>query len=234
MHCALCLLLFLAIAALCSSPTVSAASHATSSIPLNIRTVNDKTLHYFNISRPEGVREFCIYLFDGYDASTPSPLAIYYHGFGGGYVQGLQLNMTDAADRQQYILALPHGTPSTESQAIGWNGGRCCLFPNGSQPEVDDVAFTAAMLKTIQQAFNVDAERVYAMGWSNGGYMTERLGCEAPQLFAGIAADASAVIIGDNNRTGLQLCDRHYRNASLNYLHFHGLNDPTVPWSVSI
>ena len=227
-------LLLLAVLTLSWSCTVGAALLPSSPLAANIRIVNNKTLHYFNLSRPEGEREFYVYLYDGYTASSPSPLAVYYHGFGGGYQQGLQLNMTDAADRQQYILALPHGTPSTESGSIGWNGGRCCLFPNGSQPEVDDVAFTAAMLKLIQQSFSVDAERVYAMGWSNGGFMSERLGCEAAPLFAGIAADASAVIIGENNRTGLQLCDRHFRNNSINYLHYHGLNDPVVPWSAPL
>jgi poly(3-hydroxybutyrate) depolymerase len=60
--------------------------------------------------------------------------------------------------------------------------------------------------------------------------MSERLGCEAADLFAGVAADASAVIIGETNFTGLALCDRHFGNRSLNYIHYSGLDDPIVPW----
>jgi poly(3-hydroxybutyrate) depolymerase len=93
-------------------------------------SVQAGSLHYFNLTRPEGVREFYVYLFTGYTSGIAAPVAIYYHGFGGGYVQGLQLNMTEAADRHGYILVFPQGTPSTEGQAIGWNGGRCCVGCN--------------------------------------------------------------------------------------------------------
>ena len=210
------------------SPSLPSLSHRVVSYP----GLRAGSLQQFNLSRSEGLRTFYVYTFDSYSPATPAPVAWYFHGFGGGFQQGLQLNMTAAADRHGYLLVLPQGTPSTEGPgSIGWNGGRCCLFPpNGSTP-VDDVGFTRDMVKLVSSSYTVDPRRLYAMGWSNGGYMSERLGCEAPDLFAGVAADASAVIIGDNNMTGLALCDRQFANRSLNYLHYSGLNDPTVPWT---
>jgi polyhydroxybutyrate depolymerase len=103
-------------------------------------------------------------------------------------------------------------------------------FPNGSS-SVDDVGFTRQMVKMVSSVFTVDPQRIYSMGWSNGGYMSERLGCEAADILAGVAADASAVIIGDTNITGLALCDRLFGNHSLNYIHYTGLIDSTVAWT---
>ena len=61
--------------------------------------------------------------------------------------------------------------------------------------------------------------------------MSERLGCEAADILAGVAADASAVIIGETNMTGLALCDSLFGNHSLDYIHYSGLADATVAWT---
>ena len=44
----------------------------------------------------------------------------------------------------------------------------------------DDVAFTSAMIADIDTNadYNIDLDRVYATGFSNGGYMSYRLACD--------------------------------------------------------
>lgn len=195
-------------------------------------------LNYFNLSRPEGTREFYLYVPSTYTATAPTsyPLALYFHGYGtgpplqNGYHQGIYLNMTADAEKAGYLIAFPNGTPSQQG-FLSWNAGRCCKSFNATMPYVDDVAFTRAMVKLIEASVRVDSTRRYAMGWSNGGMMSERLACEASELFAGIAADASAVVLGDNVDEGAKLCDAAFRNGSFNYFYLKGTADPTLPWT---
>jgi polyhydroxybutyrate depolymerase len=64
-----------------------------------------------------------------------------------------------------------------------WNAGACC-----GNPAVDDVGFVAAVVKRVLAAEpRADPERVYLVGYSNGGRMAYRIACQAPKLFAAYA-----------------------------------------------
>jgi len=139
------------------------------------------------------------------------------------------LNMTVDAERAGYLMIFGQGTPGPAG--LAWEAGICCVY--NASTIVDDVAYTRDALKIAQSMVNVDPQRVYTMGWSNGGYMSERLACQAPELFAGVAADASAVGIRPGGREGLASCDRSFGEHRLNYLHFHGTADPSVSWTGS-
>jgi len=98
---------------------------------------------------------------------------------------------------------------------------------------VDDVMFTRTMVRMIEEAANIDPTRRYAMGWSNGGMMSERLACEASDLFAGIVADASSVVIGSDAASGQDLCDASFGTAALNLFYLKGTADAAVTWTGS-
>ena len=40
----------------------------------------------------------------------------------------------------------------------------------------------------ITESYNVDTQRIYAIGIGNGGFMALKVACELPQLFAAIAS----------------------------------------------
>jgi len=204
----------------------------------SIGAVKPGALNYFNFTRPEGLREFYLYVPTTYNPANAYPLAIYFHGYGtgpvlqNGYHQGIYLNMTVDAENAGYLIAFPNGTPSGEG-FLSWDAGRCCKRYNATMMRVDDVIFTRRMLAIIQDNANVDPRRRYAMGWSNGGFMSERLACEAHELFAGIVADASSVVIGADAATGQDMCDSSFGSASLNFFYLKGTNDAAVPWTGS-
>jgi polyhydroxybutyrate depolymerase len=60
-------------------------------------------------------------------------------------------------------------------------------------PLMDDVAFMDAVLDLLAHEYAVDASRIYASGFSNGGGMTSRLALERYDRFAAIAAAAGAL-----------------------------------------
>lgn len=182
-----------------------------------------------NFSRPEGERLFYYYVPSTYTPTKPLPFIIYFHGYGGNWSQGVIFNQTADAEANGYILGLAQGTPSAEVRhSLGWNAGTCCLF-NTTIP-VDDVTYARLIVKLASEQVAIASDRVYAMGWSNGGYMTERLGCEAWDIFAGVAPDASSIVIGTGYEDGLSRCDASFKGGHIDYIHFHGTMDLTVPW----
>ena len=180
-------------------------------------------------SRPEGQRFFYFYVPSSYIPSQPLPLVMYLHGYGGNWTQGVQFNQTVDAESNNYIIVFGAGSPSEEGVHVqAWNGGTCCTF-NTTIP-VDDVAYARQVVALTKKLVSVADGRVYAMGWSNGGYMTERLGCEAWDTFNGVAPDASAVVIGTGYEDGLSKCDAAFAGGHIDYIHFHGTLDHVVPW----
>lgn len=49
------------------------------------------------------------------------------------------------------------------------------------------MAFAGDVVDAVAQEHPVDRARVYASGWSGGGFMAHRLGCDAADRFAAIA-----------------------------------------------
>jgi polyhydroxybutyrate depolymerase len=57
----------------------------------------------------------------------------------------------------------------------------------------DDVGFTNQMLDKLETKFPVDSSRIYAVGLSEGGFMSLRLGCSLGDRLAAVAAVGAAM-----------------------------------------
>lgn len=88
----------------------------------------------------------------------------------------------DKADTEGFVAVYPDGIGSS------WNAGACCAPANGAggAAPVDDVAFARAIAADLT-AGCFDPARIYAAGFSNGGFLAHRLACEASDVFAAIA-----------------------------------------------
>ena len=148
------------------------------------------------------------------------PLVIVLHGgFGNAYAIEMQSELSYLADKAGFVTAYPEGLGKSLMPTIGrsWNGGGCC------NPAVarnnDDVAFIAAMIDDLAQKVNIDRNRVYATGLSNGAIMSYRLACDLSDRIAAIAP------VGGPDTT---LTCNPVRPVSV--MHFHGTADPCSPF----
>ena len=91
------------------------------------------------------------------------------------------------AEDQGFIVAYPNGVNN------GWNTSS--PFPGGST--ADDVGYIGALRDTLVAQFSIDTTRIYATGFSAGGYMSHKLGCESPKCFAAIASVSGTINNGD-------------------------------------
>jgi polyhydroxybutyrate depolymerase len=125
----------------------------------------------------------------GYDPHVPTPLVILLHGYSATAVeQDLYWGISTLAQQKTFLYAYPDGMKDAAGQQF-WNAtDACCAFGQN----VDDVAYINAIIDDVQRSYNVDAKRIYAMGHSNGGFMSHRLACDAPRI-AAIVSLAGAV-----------------------------------------
>lgn len=124
---------------------------------------------------------------------TPAALVLLYHGSNGDGAKELAVTGLDAkAATEGFIVAAGDGIDRS------WNTG-FCRDPDGRAcvEEVDDVAFTRAMIGAIEDEYCVDTARVYATGFSKGAAMVFRLACAASDVFAAFAPVAGALSISD-------------------------------------
>jgi poly(3-hydroxybutyrate) depolymerase len=100
-----------------------------------------------------------------------------------------------------------------ESPTKSWNAGRCC--GTASQNNVDDVGYLVDVVKSMRSRGHQGP--VYLAGFSNGGMMALRAGCEKPLVFSKVASVAGTLIAP---------CANGLRSAR----HIHGTSDTVVPY----
>lgn len=102
-----------------------------------------------------------------------------------------------------------------------WNSG-ISDNPGYPTPNVDDVGFISFIIDSLFKRFAIDTTRVYACGYSNGGFMSIRL---AGQLSHRIAAVASvAGVLSESNRAS------YAATRPVPLLLIHGTADQEVPY----
>jgi polyhydroxybutyrate depolymerase len=156
-------------------------------------------------------RRFQLHLPSGYAGESPLPLVVNLHGYtANGRAQEALSGMSAKADRERFIVVYPEG----RGERQGWFVGP------GSQGDVD-IRFIRDLVTQLQSQFRIDASRVYATGMSNGGGLTNRLGCEMADVFAAIAPVSGAYFFYEECRPA----------RSMPVVAFHGTADQIVSYA---
>jgi polyhydroxybutyrate depolymerase len=137
-------------------------------------------------------REYVLHIPTGYDEANPLPLLVVFHGY------------TMTADGQASESGLP---------ALGDEEGFITVFPEGrgdvqrwlfelDSVEIDittanpDIALVSDLLDKLSEELSVDSDRVYAVGFSNGGWITSAVACTLSDRFAAVAPVAGIMDYG--------------------------------------
>lgn len=161
----------------------------------------------------EGInRTWKVWLPAGYTGQESLPLVLALHGLtqsGQSMMDFTGFNLI--ADTAGFIVAYPDGVNNS------WNVG----FAGGST--ANDVGFLLALTDTLHIRYNIDLSRVYATGFSNGGFMSYRLACESSDRIAAIAPVAGTMTDGS--------FDACLPQRSVPVLHIHGTSDFVVNYN---
>ena len=122
--------------------------------------------------------ERCYDLLVPVSASGPSPLVIDMHGWtSNSTTQKLISGFAGLARAHGFIVAWPRGVGAS------FNAGRRCC-PPAAVRDIDDVGFLRALVADVSHDHDVDSNRIYSTGLSNGCAMTQRFAVEASDLVA--------------------------------------------------
>jgi len=163
-------------------------------------------------------REYFLYVPDSYDGSVAVPIVFNFHGFGGSVEEFMEYaDLRSVAETNTFILVYPQG--SCLEGSSHWNP-----CPNGpdNKSEADDFGFIEAMINQISSEYNIDLDRVYAGGYSNGGMMAYGLANYKSDLIAAVASVSGTML----NCTGST-------NHPMPVVHLHGTSDDVVSYNGS-
>lgn len=169
--------------------------------------------HEIQVSVGSTSRTFTLYVPYGAHSGL-RPAVFLFHGYSSNpNTIDSKASMTANAESAKWYAVLPLGSGLIR----GWNGAGCC-------PGVfsDDVAFARAIVDWLKANTCVDQNKVYSTGFSNGGFMTHRLACEASDIFSGFAPHSG--LLGSSSASSCT------PSRSVPVVSFHGTADGVVSY----
>lgn len=184
---------------------------------LNTTAQNEKTISHNGLNR-----SYIEYIPASYSGNSSVPLLIALHGLNDQNSTFASTGFHLLGEVENFITIYPQG----ESGIIGtgWNAGvQYYNIPiNG---DIDDVGFISTLIDTLLSAYNIDQTRIYATGFSLGGFMTNRLACELSHRIAAVVSVAGTRGNMITNCTPWR---------AVPFCHIHGNQDDVVLYSGNI
>lgn len=165
-------------------------------------------------------RSYILYVPASYSAENSAPLVFNFHGYTSNASDQMWYgDFRPIADTAGFLVVHPQGTlldGQTHWNVGGWT----------TASTIDDVGFTVALLDSLSDQYNIDSDRVYSTGMSNGGFMSFLLACQASDRFAAIAS-----VTGSMTPETYNACNPQHPTP---VLQIHGTADATVPYTGAI
>ena len=161
-------------------------------------------------------REYLIHIPNSYDTTKSVPILLNFHGFGGSASDYMQeADMRSLAEADTFILIYPQG-----SYLNGFSHWNACPIGGDNKSDADDFGFVEDIIDEISSQYNVDMERIYAAGYSNGGMMAYGLANYKSDLIAAVAS-VSGVMLDCTGPT----------SHPMPVVHLHGTSDGVLPYN---
>ena len=157
------------------------------SIPLEILENKLSGIEYLYISQSidgeNRSRKIIIHANENPNPDLFYPIVFFFHGNGGEAESWLNQNQ-DLVDDHQFIGVYPQGYKRS------WNLGK-------ESSNADDVEFSKMIMAKLSEYENIDIERVFAIGTSNGSALVNELGIKVDFL-RGIGPIASQLLVNQS------------------------------------
>ena len=189
----------------------------TNTQPICTNSAYPRTL-YCTVKRKNLDREFFMYIPDGIDASAPVPLLFGLHGYTSRAMWFLGYSgFQSIADNEKFLIIYPQGSILNATGETHWNVGGWT-----TSSTTDDIDFISSLIDWTAENYNLDQNRVYSTGMSNGGYMSFHLACNLSNKIAAIAS-----VTGSMTPETYNTCSPNHPTA---VMQIHGDVDTVVPY----
>lgn len=164
-------------------------------------------------------REYMLYVPSSYDGTTAAPLMFNFHGYGGKASEYMTYaDMRTQADANGFILVYPQGACLDGDPH--WNAG---LPSATNKSTVDDFGFINALIDELAADYVIDSERIYACGYSNGGYFSYALACYHSDKIAAVGSVSGTML----TESKINCSPVHPTSVIV----LHGTSDNVVPYN---
>ena len=186
-----------------------------------------------------------LFIHSNYSNEIQSPLVVLLHGLGQNANEtSAWMKMKANSDDLGFLYVAPdakyrviHRTRKRTVPLSAWCadtacccGQANCYATNSCNDDYNlDSAFLRRMIEHILENYNVDRNRIYVIGISNGAHMAYRLACDHHDLIAGVMA-----ICGKTNFAydldGRCEASSTRESSGVHLLHIHGTADRKIPY----
>ena len=152
------------------------------------------------------------------DISAPIPLVLLLHG----YTMSAESidrfsGISGRIETDGFALIVPDGTENAVGDRF-WNATpQCCDF---ALQQIDDVSYLSVLVAEARN--HAEFDRLYLIGYSNGGYMSYRLACE------GLTGLTAIVSLAGSSFVDAEQC---LYGSPISVLQIHGDADMLVPYA---
>ena len=163
-------------------------------------------------------REYLLYIPEAYDTTLSYPLLFNFHGFGGNATDHMySADFRPIADTADFILVYPQGLDLDDGQSH-WN---IAETGEDNKSNVDDFGFIESLIDEISSEYNINQNKIYACGYSNGAGFSFSIACHLNKI-AAIASISG--LMGD---WALENCNPP---KPVGVMILHGTSDSTRPY----
>jgi polyhydroxybutyrate depolymerase len=140
------------------------------------------------------------------DTSKPFPLIINFHGFLSHAIEQQEFSQMD-----NYAHLNGVGVIYPEGINKSWNIGKDMMS------EENDIGFVNALIDSVTSKYNINSDRIYACGFSNGGEFSYELICGLSNKIAAFGSVGGNFIINEKRSCNI--------NREIPLIHIHGTKD---------
>ena len=171
-------------------------------------------------------RNYLVHVPTRYDGKTPLPMLVVIHG-AFDTAKGIEeiSGFSKLADKENFIVLYPNGI-GILGYLQHWNAGHCC--GKAQKDKIDDVGFVLTAIKDTAHRLKVDQNRIFMLGFSNGGMFTYRFAAEKSNVLAGAVAMAAS--IGSRIEGEAESWQMPTPSKPLPLLVMHGAEDTDIPF----
>lgn len=169
-------------------------------------------------------RRYILHLPKSYNGKKEVPLIIYLHGANGNS-EGAQssTDFNKVSNDNGFIVAYPQGFFERTPNSFVWAAARGL---DADSLGIDDVGFIDKLTTDLKKHYRINARKIYLCGFSNGGFLTQRIAFEKNKQFAAFGSLGATM---NQNKYGNRAPIR-----AIPMMFFLGTADPLVPYNGGI
>ena len=166
-------------------------------------------------------RVYSLHIPDSFDGTVAAPMVVFLHG-GGGNAQSAQnfTNFNEISEENDFLMLYPQAGFEFPDNSFIWADGRG-LAPD--EQGIDDVGYINNLIDFLETQYNINNDKIYLCGFSNGSFLAQKIAFEANSQFAAVGTIGGTM--------SEELFENNNPNRAIPMIYIFGKDDPLVPYN---